>query len=607
MTFRNDIQGLRAIAVILVFIFHLSADLMPGGFVGVDMFFVISGFLVSSIVYNKINKGNFSIIGFYESRLKRIAPAYFFLLIAVALCASFLFINTDILVFRKSLFWTILFNSNNHFSTLDNYFGASSNENPLLHTWTLAVEMQFYFILPIFLMLIRNTKVLIIILSILIFALLIYSTFGIFNGKAGVMYFSLPSRMPEFLIGVVAAITKLENSTWIKRNANLLSLIGLLAILTSSIFYNESTPFPGILSFLPCLGTLAILMSNSSKINNLLSSSTLTYIGEVSYSVYLWHWPIMAFLRYYNNRYEFSLPEKAFVTILTILFALASYYLIEKPLRTSKAFRFYIPFLSIGIAVTAMLILAPKINKNVFGGEIELMSPSFGMTSHGTTFKKVGILGDTTHTYKDKILLLGDSHALSMKKYVDIIGCRNNFSVRTITNNVYPTIPGLDKQYIKNTGHLEDYNKLIVHVNKELESTKLIILQFTSTGERWLTPIRNMIGNLKEHQKILFIEDFPILDKNPVRLNRSLVKNKQIDQLYTLETSILHPDILELINSNRNCKYLRLTKNAFKNAPFYNDTLMYYDRSHLNVFGAKVYALDTEREFMSAIAWGLEK
>lgn len=348
MNFRNDIQGLRAIAVLLVFIFHLSNTLLPGGFVGVDMFFVISGYLVSGIVYSKIDKGSFSIVDFYKSRIQRIVPAYLFLLLFVAIGASLLFISSDAQTFRRSLFWTLLFNSNNHFAALDNYFGASSTENPLLHTWTLAVEMQFYFILPMILLVVRNKKVLISIILTMTIALFTYSTYGIYNGKTQLMYFSLPSRMPEFLLGVLAAVIKIGDLQLIKRNSNLFSFLGSIAILISAFSFSEATPFPGIVSLLPCFGTLALLVSNTSKINNFLSTKYLVYIGEISYSLYLWHWPLMAFFRYYKNEYEFSTVDRLIVVIATIVCSLISYYLIERSLRKAKGFRFIGPFVVLG-------------------------------------------------------------------------------------------------------------------------------------------------------------------------------------------------------------------------------------------------------------------
>lgn len=344
MKFRNDIQGLRALAVLFVFIFHLSNNYLPGGFIGVDMFFVISGYLISKIVASKIAKSNFNLLDFYIGRIKRIVPAYYFLLIAIWILFLFIYANSELGNFKLSHFWTILFNSNNHFAASDDYFGASSNENVFLHTWTLSVEMQFYLILPVVLLIIRKTKVLIIFLTILTSILLGYSTYEIVIGNKAIMYFSLVARSPEFFIGVIAAISKIEERSYVQNNTKYLSILGVVGLIVSGVILNESSNFPGITSLIPCLSTVLLLISSGSIVNKALSNKILVYVGEISYSIYLWHWPIMAFYRYHNERYEFTIIEAFYVILLTAIGTLVSYYLIEKPLRNKNELRFWMPF-----------------------------------------------------------------------------------------------------------------------------------------------------------------------------------------------------------------------------------------------------------------------
>ncbi len=604
MNFRNDIQGLRAIAVLLVFIFHLSSNLMSGGFVGVDMFFVISGFLVTSIVYSKIQKGTFSILEFYKNRVKRIVPAYLVMLLIVAIVASILFVNTDSFTFRKSLLWTLLFSSNTYFASLDNYFGNSSNENPLLHTWTLAVEMQFYLILPIVLLLIKNRAYLVRFLLLLVILLISYSTYGIYNGKSSDMYFSLLSRMPEFIIGGIAAIMKLENISFIKAKSNILSVIGLILIIFSAIVFSESSPFPGILSLIPCLGTLAILVSVSSKVNGILSSKPLVFIGEISYSIYLWHWPIMAFLRYYKNSYEFTFIESVWVISLTSILSVLSYYFVERQLRQKDGLRFYIPFGVASLGVVMMVLITPRLNSVFNKLPIEFTAPSFGLKSHGPSFVKVEEFGDT-NSKSQGILFLGDSHALCMKKYIDVIGKRNGFTFKTVTNNTYPTIPGITKEVVGNERLFNQYEKLMKYVIKEIPKSKLIILQFSDNGDRWINAFKTLLATMNSDQHLILLSDFPKIDKNPIRVNRDIVKTN-IKNSYVIIKKEISKKIINIIESDKRTRYLDLTgSNIFKDAPFQNDTLMYYDQAHLNEYGAKVYALNTEEKFMKLLKWGL--
>lgn len=239
MGYRLDIQGLRALAVIFVFLFHLNHNFLPGGFIGVDIFFVVSGFLISSITLHKLKKNEFSFTDFYTKRIKRIVPAYYFMLAIVMLLGAWVFIPSDLGKFKSSVLQTLLFNSNNYFASLDDYFGAKSTEFPLLHTWSLAIEMQFYLLLPIFLFLIKR-KFLLPVIMILIFTLSIYAQLNIaqWNNKQS-MYFSLIARIPEFLTGTVFAI--LIQQKFLKsliNHSTSLALIGFFAILLSAIIIN---------------------------------------------------------------------------------------------------------------------------------------------------------------------------------------------------------------------------------------------------------------------------------------------------------------------------------------------------------------------------------
>lgn len=601
MNFRNDIQGLRAIAVLLVFFFHLSATSLPGGFIGVDMFFVISGFLVTSIVHAKINKGTFSVMDFYKSRIQRIVPAYLFMLLVVSIVVAFLFVNTDSFPFRRALLWSILFNSNNHFATLDTYFGTANNENPLLHTWTLGVEMQFYFLLPMLLLFIRNQKMLVLVLSSLIIGLCGYSTYHIFNGNAATMYFSLPSRMPEFLIGTLAAVLRLADYNFIKTRSNILSMVGLGIIALSVLLFTELTPFPGATALLPCLGTLLLLLSPNSSLNLFLSKKPFVYIGEISYSIYLWHWPVMALLRYYKSSYEFTFWEIIFVVILTILLSFVSYYFVEKKLRQARGATFLIPFITISGLTAAMVLLTPKINFKLNQLPVEFTSPSYGLTSHGITFEKVGEFGSKTSTSKE-ILLIGDSHALVMKKYIDIIGKKNNIRFKAITNDTYPTLTGITKEDINNTKYFEQYSNVMKYVDQEIPKADLIILQFADDGDKWQNALKTLLKTMREDQRLLVLSDFPSLDKNPVKINRSIVKRPESGKEYKILKNVISSSMMNIINADKRVKYLDLSQSdVFDHAPFYQDTLMYYDQRHLNEYGSKVYEEKTGEQFMKAI------
>lgn len=204
MQFRPDIQGLRAIAVLAVIIFHLNPAWLPGGFVGVDIFLVISGFLISSILLHKKSQAQYSLTGtlsyFYSSRLKRIAPAYFATLILVSLVAAVLFLPADLKTYQDSLEKAAWFNSNNYFATFGDYFAPASHEQPLLHTWSLAVEIQFYLLAP-FIFLLLTCRQLRWLLPCAIILLTAYAEYRLQQGIEQATYYSLAARLPAFFMG----------------------------------------------------------------------------------------------------------------------------------------------------------------------------------------------------------------------------------------------------------------------------------------------------------------------------------------------------------------------------------------------------------------------
>ena len=431
MEYRKDIQGLRALAVIFVFIFHINTAWLPGGFIGVDMFFVISGFLISSIIFKKLDNNKFSFKDFYIKRIKRIVPAYYVVLLLIAVFAIFILIRTDIGAFRKGFFYSVVFLSNNFFSTLDTYFGATNSENSLLHTWTLAVEMQFYLFLPIILLLTKRKWAFKVILLLTV-GLFTYGTIEIFNNNKDGMYFSLLARAPEFFIGVLASL--MINKVHIKKNtATLISLLGIIILLVSAFLINENSFFPGVTAIVPCLGTALLIVSPVNPIRIFLSNKILFFIGEISYSLYLFHWPVMAFIRYHYNVSVFSTVQVVGIVCLSFILATLSYYFIETPIRKSKKKYYYSITVALGLCCAVLTVFMIPINNKRNNIPIEYSAPIFGLSSHGER-SKVETLGDTLSS-RNKVLLIGDSHALCMKKYFDHLGKRNSFSFRTQTNN----------------------------------------------------------------------------------------------------------------------------------------------------------------------------
>lgn len=333
MKYREEIDGLRALAVIPVMLFHAGFELFGGGFVGVDVFFVISGYLITTILIEDIENKRFSIINFYERRARRILPALFFVIYA---CIPFAWMWMDLSQMRdfsQSLVAVSIFASNILFWTESGYFAGAAEEKPLLHTWSLAVEEQYYLLFPIFLILAwrfgKNSVFWIIVL--MSASSLLLSEWGWRNASIANFYLA-PARAWELFAGSIAAF--MVQKQGVQKN-NLLSLIGLTAIIFSILAYDENIPFPSVYTLVPVLGvTLVVLYAKKGTlVAKMLSTKLFVGIGLISYSAYLWHQPLFAFARITGNR-ETILSVILF--FLSFVFAYLSWKYVENPFRNKN-------------------------------------------------------------------------------------------------------------------------------------------------------------------------------------------------------------------------------------------------------------------------------
>lgn len=276
MQFRPDIQGLRAIAVLAVIIFHLNPALLPGGFVGVDIFMVISGYLIASILLQKKAKPEYRLATtlsyFYTSRFKRIAPAYFATLILVSLLAAVLFLPADFSIYRDGLKKAVWFNSNNYFAGFGDYFAPANHEQPLLHTWPLAIEVQFYLLAP-FIFLLISRKWLRWLLPIAIVLLTAHAEYRLQQGIQQATYYSLLARLPAFFIGGWVALLIAKNNY----NKGVWFSCFAVALITFAFGIPKPTGhFPGIAGLAPAIAAaLLIWLNANNRITALLSTKTL--------------------------------------------------------------------------------------------------------------------------------------------------------------------------------------------------------------------------------------------------------------------------------------------------------------------------------------------
>ena len=331
MQYRAEIDGLRALAVIPVILFHAGFEIFSGGFVGVDVFFVISGYLITTIILNDIEKNQFSVIHFYERRARRILPALFFVMLACIPFAWIWMLPEDMKNFSQSLFAVSFFASNILFFRESGYFDNSSEEKPLLHTWSLAVEEQFYVFFPIFIILIwrfGKNRVFWIIFFLALISLVL-SEWG-WRNNATKNFYLTPSRVWELFAGSIAALYVQKKG--VKKN-DFLASAGIAAIILSVFVFDEQTPSPSIYILLPVLGAVLLVLFGKQEtfVGKLLSSKAFVLMGLISYSTYLWHQPLFAFARIRLHE-----PEGIIFLLLALLsmcFAYISWRFIEQPFR----------------------------------------------------------------------------------------------------------------------------------------------------------------------------------------------------------------------------------------------------------------------------------
>lgn len=351
LSYRPDIDGLRAIAVLAVIGFHLQLDWLQGGYLGVDIFFVISGYLITSIIFPKILQRDFSIVAFWKRRFKRLFPALACMVGVVLVVGALIQVRPErdalpshalaaIFSFANILMW----------KTTGGYWDTSSDNIALLHTWSLSLEEQFYVLFP--LLLIVSARIskrhVVWILGGVFCISAVACWYGTIHSPNASFYL-LPTRIWEFLFGGILAILQIERP---QQRADsdtkgyVATLIGLTAIIGSLMGIDKNASFPGLWPAIPCLGTVLVLQfgNSSGTLRTILGSRVATYVGRISYSLYLWHWPIIVFLGYSGTANAFGIA-----CVLTFLFGVTSYHFIESPLRYRQASTWPVAFAAISL------------------------------------------------------------------------------------------------------------------------------------------------------------------------------------------------------------------------------------------------------------------
>ena len=597
MQFRPDIQGLRAIAVLAVIVFHLNPAWLPGGFVGVDIFLVISGFLISSILLHKKSKPGYSLTStlgyFYTSRLKRIAPAYYATLVMVSLLAAVLFLPADFATYRDGLKKAAWFNSNSYFASFGDYFAPANHEQPLLHTWSLAVEIQFYLIAPfIFLLIPKRLLSWLLPLGILIFTAI--AEYKLRTGAQQATYYSLLARLPAFFFGgwialYIANVNRERGGDskklWVTATAFTLIVIAL-------VWPKPTGYFPGLAGLIPSVAAGMIIWSGAqNKLTALLSSKTMIWVGGLSYSLYLWHWPVLAFMRYYTGAEILSWQYSLTFIVLTLALASASFYWIETPLRLKKSWQQGLGYACLVLVTLTTATGMKKINAHFTP---EPLPVEYTRYADPKTICHGQIVGDCLKgdlNSEKEVLVLGDSHAAMLNHFFDYLGKELGFKARIITASSCVTIPRFDYQRLPEWAQKACLAQIAEAEKYISEAEKIFIAGMWSyqlSSADFIHALHEFIGG---HDNLYFISQIPLMKKNPLRSLRFAGLGLRSDMNATPDACKYNELLNKVILKGTIGEYLDLSEiNLFKSPPVFHGKLFYSNADHLNEPGSIEYA-----------------
>ena len=608
-SFRYDINALRAIAIVGVLLYHFKVDLFAGGFAGVDVFFVISGYLMSRAVIGQIDKGIFSFADYFGKRLFRIVPALLFLVGSLTLICFFIYLPNDYKANLQNAESSILFLSNIfYWYNTPSYFDASADTNMFLHTWSLSVEWQFYLVYPFILLLFsklfkskRIYKIVLVILTLLLFIISVIVS----NYYASFSFYMLPTRSWEMLFGGIAffADGSIRAIVWKKVTA----LLGYLLILTSFFTLTELLLWPGFYTLLPVAGTFLVIVANYSNFI-VVKQTGLQFIGKVSYSLYLWHWPIYVIAQYYGL--GTGVIAVLAYCVLSIGLAYISYRYVETIQFKRKRI---IVACVVLLFATVFSVEYFNVNRMLYSNKTLIIANNIGIKQKPffTQFRKDTCFVETMQGYKKdpclcleegkkNILLIGDSHLAQLSQSLRE-GFKDN-NIHFLQATAPATLPTIKSYYNKknNVRELMDYT-FHNFIPKNAAKIDGVILSGNWAGQR-LVARDSLLYGIKEAILYLKEYDIPVVIigqterynvSYPVIAARSH-KYKQNNNIFYLDDHTV--EINSFLKDNLQGYYINvLNQNSFPPLSEKNVTYM-RDKDHFTKYGADLLVAKIKKD-----------
>ncbi len=636
MEYRREIDGLRAIAVLSVILFHAGFQTFGGGFVGVDVFFVISGYLITTIILSELDQGKFSITKFYERRARRILPALF---AVMTVCLPFAWLSLmpeDLQDFSRSLVAVSLFVSNVLFWKNGDYFADVAEFIPLLHTWSLAVEEQYYVLFPICLRLtwgLGKRRIL---------GLLVVTFFASLGtaqwasvAKPMAAFFLLPTRGWELLVGAFVAFYLLaqRNNFQSRVASEIGGFLGLGLIIYAVFFFGAQMPFPSLYTLVPTVGAALIIVFSTERtfVAKLLSNKLLVGVGLVSYSAYLWHQPLFAFARHMSQLELESKPLFLILTIVTLVIAYLTWKYIEMPFRVKSSFS-QNHLLVLVIMLSALFIIVGLCGNIYYSSKIPSIDYRWGqyVRQHQCLLQDPTVSKHDPDciTSRKSVLLWGDSHAASLLPGLFKLSEKHSFGVSQLTQT--GCAPLTDIKILIDRKNCNLINEKILH-QISVENFGVIILHaawihpdYPMTYEDFELKSEAMIHRIKTtapESKIIIISNVPRWHISAVRADsraHSIRRSAYESVRYSIATTLPEIDrILSRVASRNGVTFISPVEHlCLPSATDANHRpcviavnslsshLAYVDWGHLSRTGSEYLAELIEYELRPAIGGG---
>ncbi len=561
-TFRPDIQGLRAFAVGLVVVYHSGLGWLPGGYIGVDIFFVISGYLISRMLLEEwYADGRIDVLGFYARRMRRLLPAAAVVLLCTTAFARIMYSPVEIKTFSSDAIATAVYLSNFWFAHLaTDYLASDEAVSPLLHTWSLAVEEQFYIFWPAFLILVGKTigtrdqlrKFAIAISVVIVFSFLI--SLALTHYSQPHAFFGSPTRAWEFGVGAIIAVLNPAQPGTARLLSRGAGWLGLLLMIAAALSFSTETQFPGIAALLPVIGAALLiafpLAPQSSVLHWILSHRFVQFFGNISYSFYLWHWPVFVFMGLYGLGGSWAASFGGIA--LSASLAAASYYTIENPFRFNRtlvanhvaAFGASLAIISLALGAGVLTRYEAIATINSSGQQRFLAARKDVPKSYAEgCHRKISEerVDPCVHGAPDSsrvIVLFGDSHAVHWVPAIESIARDNQIRLLTFTKSGCPSVlievrlPSLRRTYDECTRWRESVFREINRMSPSLVLLSNSYGYFGIDAATWRDGVRKSLNRLNvSGARVAIIRDTPRVGFNvPLCLSRAAWRDLNLDE-----------------------------------------------------------------------------